>query len=76
MKHLELSGEELNTKAASLQDLVSEHTEKIIELTKKNQLNNNLYYYKKKAAETKDKMQSPSLPLDEAVVKVVNDLID
>jgi hypothetical protein len=68
---------DLNAKAASLQDLVSEHTEKIIELTQKNnKLNNNLNYYKKKVAETKAKMQSPSLPLDEAVVNVVNDLID
>ena len=67
----------MSTKAGSLQDLVSEHTEKIIELTRKNnQLNNNLNYYKKKASERIAKMQSPSLPLDEAVVKAVNDVIE
>ena len=68
--------DELTEKAEILQEEVAEHVEKIIELTRKNnQLNNNLNYYKKQAAERKAEVQSLSLPLDEAVVKVLNDLL-
>jgi FtsZ-binding cell division protein ZapB len=69
--------DELSEKASSLQEAVAEHVEKIIELKRKNnQLNNNLNYYKKQAAERIAVVQSPSLPLNEAVLKAVNDVIE
>jgi len=40
-----------------------------------NQLNNHLNYYKKKSTDVQTELKSTSLPLDEAVVKVVNDLL-
>jgi hypothetical protein len=40
-----------------------------------NKLNNNLNYYKKRSTKRQAEVKSASLPCDEAVVKVVNDLI-
>jgi len=68
--------EELTTKVSSLQNLISEQAEKMSKMTARiNQLNNHLNYYKKKSTDVQTELKSTSLPLDEAVVKVVNDLL-
>jgi len=61
---------------SSLQNLISEQAEKMSKMTARiNQLNNHLNYYKKKSTDVQTELKSTSLPLDEAVVKVVNDLL-
>jgi SMC interacting uncharacterized protein involved in chromosome segregation len=68
--------EELSTKVSSLQNLISEQAEKMSKMTARiNQLNNHLNYFKKKSTDVQTELKSTSLPLDKAVVKVVNDLL-